>query len=152
MYVVRHFEAPVLNSMKVRGQILSSLQRLEKDAHAAFDSTVATWNHEVKFDGKVYYAGGDAIVEIGTDDIIWKYIDEGTSVRHAKMEEGFVPKTRVRRWGSVAGQGGVVSVSKKMNFRGIEGREWTLMAQEEYGPRLEEAIDEAIDKALGLFI
>lgn len=148
MYVVRHYPIQALDSNRARGLILSSLQKLEKEAHEKFDGTVATWNHKVEFTGNVYYASGDAIVEITTDDKIWDYLDAGTNVRHAKMSKGFQPKTKVHTWGSVAGVGGKESVSWKMNFKGIEAREWSLMAQTEFGKKLEDAIDLAIERSL----
>ncbi|RLC88773.1 MAG: hypothetical protein DRJ03_01610 [Chloroflexi bacterium] len=55
----------------------------------------------------------------------FRWLNEGTRVRHAVMSKDFRPKTRHRTIGSRRGRGGMVFVSRKIRQPGIKAREWT---------------------------
>jgi hypothetical protein len=71
---------------------------------------------------------------VGTDDIVFHYLNEGTSVRKATMTSDFTPKTQPGRLLSRGGSGGKSFVSNDPRHwhPGIQPREWTLRLMERY--------------------
>jgi hypothetical protein len=87
-----------------------------------FKKTTATWDTKVDFEMLISTTSGSFEVLVGTDNKIYRYVNDGTSVRHAVMSRDFKAKTTPRVIGSVPGAGGVVFVSKKIKLPGIEAR------------------------------
>ena len=90
----------------------------------------ATWSHQSEFTVEVK----DDTVEVNTDDKIFHYLNEGTSVNKATMTPGFVAKTTVGSLRSGRGYGGKAFVSRNPAHwhKGIVAREWTRLLIERY--------------------
>jgi len=97
-----------------------------------YDRTVDTWQNKPAFEQVVEIAGDTVTVMVGTDSLIYKYIDMGTSVRYATMSPGFSAKTRPGFLGSSAGAGHVLFVDKSKPRPGIEARRFTEIIQKKY--------------------
>jgi len=148
MYMIKTFPSAVLSSNKMKGTILSTMQKLEKDVLKDFESTSATWRHKVDYEHSVGYSGGNAVIYVKTGDEAWNYLDEGTSVRFATMEYGFVSKTNPHVIGSKTGWGHRAYVSRKTPRPGIKARKWSDDIFDKYFDILQLALDQAIQRGM----
>src|SRR5450759_2671498 len=82
--------------------------------------TVETWKNVPKFERVVEISGDTVTVMVGTDDLIYKFVDLGTRVRYATMSPDFKAKTRPGILGSRAGSGEMLFVDKKHPKPGIQ--------------------------------
>jgi len=146
--VMKTFPSTVLSSNKMKGLILSSMQRVEEEALADFNKTTKTWRHSVTFDHSVRYSGGNAVIVVKTGDPAWNYLDEGTSIRFATMEYGFVSKTDPHVIGSKTGWGHRAYVSRKRPRKGITARKWSDDIFDIYFNKLQLALDQAIVRGM----
>ena len=113
----------VLSSRKVRGTILAAMQRLERIYMADFEATVDSWDTPVDFESNIRFAGGDATLEVFTDNPIYSYLNDGTSIRWAVMNNPFEPKTSK----GVIGSGpGARTYNKAGEYTAIRGRQAML--------------------------
>lgn len=63
------------------------------------------------------------IAEASTDGLtVYQLLNNGTSVRRAKMRSDFVPKTQPGRLGRYGRGGRPVAIRRKFNFKGITAR------------------------------
>lgn len=95
----------------------------------SFVSTTATWGHKVIFDKEVKtdgeFGGMTSVTgTVSTDNQIYGYINDGTSVRYATMTQGFKAKTKPGRIRSGAGSGGVNYVDRRRPRPGIKPRKF----------------------------
>jgi hypothetical protein len=128
---------------RMRGELLAAMRNTEKAVLADYQSTVETWNHNVEFAHKFFTKGGHLNLSVYALDYVWNLLDQGTSVRYAVMEPGFVPKTRPGRIRSMAGNGGKWFVGHKPR-PGIIARDWNTLIRAknsvEFGQRIARAI------------
>lgn len=99
----------------------STAQGMKRD----YEKTVETWDDNVVFEQLTQTVGGDLIVIVGTDNAIYRYVNDGTRVRRALMSPDFSPKSRPGSLRSRPGQGGVIFISKDLALPGIEARDFT---------------------------
>jgi len=71
----------------------------------------------------------------------FRWLNEGTRVRHAVMSKDFRPKTRHRTIGSRRGRGGMVFVSRKIRLPGIKAREWTDEIRKRRTPKFQVKVE-----------
>lgn len=98
------FDPHHLSSARVRGHMLAELEgvrreliRVAQQTHETFETVDVRWETDVQF------AGGDARVYATTDNEIYGYLNDGTSVRWAVMNDPFGPKTSPGRLRSIPG-------------------------------------------------
>lgn len=116
----------LLSVAQVRGRLLRTLQLQARDIKNDLEATTATWQkHHPQFFVQVNYGGGQARIQVWTNDVIWGYLDRGTATRYATMSKNFVPKTRQMFLGSGAGAGYKKYVSLWLPRPGIQPRHWT---------------------------
>lgn len=132
---------------ELQNDLKKALKDVAKQASKTLHSPTETWEHEVKFtETEPRLSGGDLVSSSSTTDDPYFWLDGGTNVRHAAMTSDFVPKTQPGSFSAGAGAGGVAWRSKKINMPGIDPREWTIMASLIYEKRLQDAIDQVLDK------
>jgi hypothetical protein len=114
-----------------------------------FLRTTRTWNHQVDFDTKLTERNGDFVLEVWTNDMIYYFVDKGTSVRYATMtyDPLYIPKTSYRKISSRRGEGGLLYINPNDPKPGIEAREFTLEIARRREPYFERKMAKAIDKA-----
>lgn len=117
---------------QVRGFLLANLNKYARLIQADYAEFTATWRHRPTFLVKRHYAGGDNYVLVYTTDIIFHYLDRGTSRRYATMTRDFRPKTAYRRIKSTTGQGGLAYVNPRVARPGIEARDITIEIREKH--------------------
>lgn len=100
-------------------------------AKADFEQTVATWKHQPSF---TIQPDGAAGFMVGTDDEIYRYVDEGTKphvivvkrARFLRFAPGGQPKTSPGRLTSAPGAAGNGAVfRKRVNHPGTKARLFT---------------------------
>jgi hypothetical protein len=89
-----------------------------------YKKTTRTWNNQPTFGFDKRINNKQYSVEIGTNDKVYKFIEEGTRVRRAMMTPDFRAKTKPGWLGSKNGRGGVLFISRKLALPGIEAREF----------------------------
>ncbi|HCB12254.1 MAG TPA: hypothetical protein DEP36_01595, partial [Gammaproteobacteria bacterium] len=67
-----------LKVKEMRLELLNALRSSAKDTEREYKKTVATWKHEVKFETIIAIGKTKAEFLVGTDDEIFRYVDEGT--------------------------------------------------------------------------
>ena len=109
-------------------------------------TTVQTWRERPTFEIKK--TGPDSR-EIGTDNLIYKFVSGGTKVRYATMTPDFIAKTRPGWIGSGAGRGGRAFVNKKKPMPGIKARHFPKAIIKKWKPRLPGLMQRMIATELG---
>ena len=97
-----------------------------------YERTVETWQDKPAFEQVVEISGDTVTALIGTDSLIYKFVDLGTRVRYATMSPDFAAKTKPGFLGSTAGRGGMVFVDKSKPKPGIQARRFTEIIQAKY--------------------
>lgn len=94
-----------------------------------YEATTRTWTHKPGFKREETPRGVRILVgkvrRAGKSIDIWRYLDEGTSVRYATMTSDYRAKTRPGYLVSYTGAGRLAYVSKKVPRAGIEPRNWS---------------------------
>ena len=62
----------------MRLDFLNAMRKMAREITADFQKTTATWDHKPKFEQQVSLTGPGPVVLVGTDDLIYKFVDEGT--------------------------------------------------------------------------
>jgi hypothetical protein len=73
--------------------IRNAVYRVARRAKTDYERTTRTWDMHPKFELVTSITKGGPTFLLGTDDKIYKFIDEGTSVRYAHMPPDYVQKT-----------------------------------------------------------
>lgn len=140
-----------LSENRVKGMLLSTLQKRAKAIKADFEVTTQDWEVPVEFYSRVRYAGGDASVESGTNNPIWKFLNYGTQERWAIMPKGFVPLSTVGQISSTPPGGKPVRRGRKqmpVAQTGITAREWTKVIAEKHQPELTREVGRVLSNLL----
>ena len=105
-----------------------------------------TWTHKPQFEQMIGLDSEAATVLVGTDDKIYKFIDEGTRVRYATLSKDWQSKTKPGIIGSGPGRGRVLFVSKKRPRPGIEARRFTQIIQRQRKRPFQRSMIKAMQK------
>lgn len=147
--------------------ILQELQRqLQAEGQyikGEYLKTTATWRHKPRFEVLTDTTAGNLAVLVGTDDDIYKYVDEGTrphrivpksSNPYGRLffQSGYVAKTTPGVVGSMAGgKFGNVVAATAVNHPGTKKRGFTPLIKNKTGPRfkrnMQDAMKRGADKA-----
>lgn len=74
------FKAIKANELKAKAmrlELLNELKKVGREVVKDFQATTATWKHKPKFEQTISLKGGPSI-QVGTDDEIYRYVEEGT--------------------------------------------------------------------------
>jgi len=108
----------------------------------------STWNHYPGFTYKTERNGDELRVTVSTDDEIFYYLDQGTSVRYATMTDDFEPKTSVGSLKSSRGAGGLAYVSTKNPHEGIAARNFFGTLADEREKPFDDNVERMINKVI----
>lgn len=127
------FRVETWDTKQVGVRLLNVFKKYEKLMFMDFIRTTYYFrNHNPLFWKKRGYAGGDIFVRVGTDDEIYFYLNEGTSVRYATMEPSYQRITHPNSLGTNVGVGGMLFVSKNKPRPGIAPRNFTKLISEKH--------------------
>lgn len=117
---------------KVRLEMLNELRKQARIFKKDFNLTTRTWKHKPEFKEQIHLGAKEASVEISTEDDIYKFVDQGTSIRWAVMSRDWKSKTRSQVIGSTRGRGRAViwgrGAMRKRHIRprpGIKARKFS---------------------------
>jgi hypothetical protein len=120
MRLEHNFPKQVLSPLKVRGHILAYMMAAGKRTLTTAKQTTQSFEEvNVEWELKVRYAGGAASVSVTTDNEIYGYLNDGTDVRWAVMNNPFQPKTHP---GEITPSSGVRTYNKRGYYTAIRGR------------------------------
>lgn len=149
-----------LKEKEMRLELLNELRKVAKDIRKDFEKTTSTWKHKPKFEEVISLAGGGPSVLVGTDDEIYRYVNEGTKKHIIKPKKAkilrfpgtYSAKTRPGVIGSSAGGPSGDDVfahavmhpgTKARNFEKAISDKW----DKTYKRRMEEAMKRAVEKS-----
>jgi len=116
-------------------------KRIGNEMLKDFRKTVRTWNDKPRFRKAISVGPRSVDILVGTDNDIYRYVNDGTRVRYAVMSRDFIPKTRVRHIGSFRGRGGMVFINKNHPMPGIVGRHFDEEIQKKWQSRYKKAME-----------
>lgn len=93
------------------GALRDAGKQIEREMLRDFRRTTDTWQHKPEFQSMVDVSGANVTVLVGTDDPIYKFVDQGTRAhiiepkraRALAFQGRYTPKTMPRVLASVAG-------------------------------------------------
>lgn len=132
---------------KLISQLTTGVFRVGRRMKRDYEKTVATWKVKPQFEMLTQRSSSVASVLVGTDNRIYAYVNNGTSVRYATMSYDFDAKSKVRVLGSFPGRGGRAYVNRHQPRRGIAGREWSFVIQRKYERDFRDAMEIAMGEA-----
>lgn len=141
-----------LRQDRLRLELLNAVRRVGREVKSDFEATTATWKHQVKFEMVISLQGGPTVL-VGTDDPIYRYVDEGTRphlifAKNAKslaFPSAYTAKTTPRVIGSRAGGGSGEKVFRPyVEHPGTEARQLDQTIREKWEPKFKRAMEQAM--------
>jgi hypothetical protein len=140
-----------MDAQKMRRAIKNGMEAAAKGALVDLKVTTQTWNHKPGFD---IQRPSDFERVVGTDDDIYRYVDEGTEPHVIVAKTGGVlafptggrAKTVPRVIGSGKGaRGGAVVFRPRVQHPGTDAREFVETIGEKWNDRLGDVLQRSID-------
>jgi hypothetical protein len=107
------------------GLMAMAIESEVKSVQSDLEQTTENWDHQVDFTIESEVSGDKVEYTIGTDDKIWWWLNDGTSVRYANLSSDYVRHTNPNTLVSGPGAGRMTYVSRKTPHDGIQARNWT---------------------------
>ena len=120
---------------------------------ASFSSSTQTWDYKPVFDKEVQTIGGwgsmiKVVGTVSTEDDVYRYLNDGTSVRYATMTPNFKAKTKPGRISAGAGAGRVSYVLRSRPRPGIKARKFDEQIAKARQKDLESFFAKAVTQAI----
>lgn len=151
-------KSPIINRAEFQKEYIAAFTETTKGMKADFEKTTKTWTRRVKFKtGKPQSDGPHFVAFVGTDDVIYGYVDLGTK-RHniraknggmLRFRTGGISKTVPRNIDSRRGSAATGSfVSKRMvRHPGTAARRFSVIIQLKWQDAFERRMKTAMEKA-----
>jgi len=146
----------------LRLRLLNEVRKAGRAVKKDFEKTTKTWRHKPKFEVLVSLTGPGPVLLVGTDDKIYRYVDEGTRPhliwagiytgksrkRLLVFNSGFEPKTQPRVIGSSAGAVfGAKVMRPYVQHPGTEAREFDKTIQRMWESKFKRRMEAAMRQA-----
>ncbi len=118
--------------MQIRRKVKNGINRIRRRILKDLSSIVQHWKHEVIFTTSSNQMGDYITLDLRTDDPEFNWLNYGTIVKRAKMEDDFMPKTFPGSLRTSVGRGKMLFYSRRLSFPGIEPRNWYGLLEELY--------------------
>lgn len=136
---------PPVPSVKSFQQDLNRIvEATETDMLRGFRRTTKTWAIKAQFDASRSNNQGTITIDVGTDDLLYGQINDGTTAIYDVLSKNFEPKTRPGVLDSFPGRGGRVGKSASP-LPGIIPRRWDDAMVDFIEPRMIKALEDLID-------
>lgn len=145
-----------LKQKEMRLELLNGLRAAARAVEKDYKATVSTWNKKPKFETVIALGKTKAEFLVGTDDPIYRYVDEGTKPhiirpRRAKVlrfSSGYTPKTQPNVIGSSAGgASGSEVFSAVVNHPGTEPRNFSKVINLKHKVSFKKIMHESMRRA-----
>ena len=146
------------NTAAVRAAIDAEINAIANDMLLDYELTTATWKRNVKFEKEVNVTRDKQEILTGTDDEIYKYVDEGTKAHKIRPKKKggtlafpseFVPKTQPGYMVASKGySGGETAFAKEVNHPGTKARKFSKNIQKKWKTLFPKRMDKAMRKAV----
>jgi len=162
MIVLKEIKPKRLKDETMRLELLNAMRKAGTEIRKDFAKTTATWQHKPKFEIVVSLTGPGPVVLVGTDDKIYRFVDEGTrphliqagiyTGKSTKKVLAFPgvsrPKTTPRVIGSGTGfKGGDRIMRPYVHHPGTEAREFDVTIRKMWESKFKQRMEEAMRKA-----
>ena len=141
----------------MRIRFINGMKRVGKGMLEDFESTTRTWDHKPSFSMNMSLRGIGPAVLVGTDDSIYRLVNEGMKPRiirpvRAKMlrfQVGYQAKTVPGVIGSrPGGSYGKVVFAKEVHHPGFEGRKFDDLIVTRWKPRFKDEMHRVMREAI----
>lgn len=132
------------------------MHKAEREILKDFQKTVATWDHEVKFQTQISLKGGPTVL-VGTDDELYGLVSRDSPEHDISPKDpdgflayktGFTPKSKPGVIGSFAGgKHGTYTRRKKVRHPGHKGRKFDETIAKLWEPRFKKMAEDAMKRA-----
>lgn len=136
---------------------MNAMRKSAKEITADFEKTTQTWDHKPKFESVISLTGPGPTVMVGTDDLVYKFVDEGTKAHEIvpKRPGGvlvfpgtFSAKTIPGVIGSRAGyKGGEIIKRPRVHHPGTEARRFTEVIKGKWEKRFKSDMEDVMREA-----
>ena len=159
---VKKIKPKRLQDDAMRLALLSAMHAAARVIQKDFVDTTANWKHKVKFEHIVSLAQGNIAILVTTDDVIYRYINEGTrpheiwagaytgksNKRVLAFPSVFVAKTKPGSLTSGSGKRGRVDTFVPMvHHPGTEARNFDEQIEKKRGKWFKQQMEAAMSKA-----
>lgn len=128
--------------------LFEAVQKELTEIDREFEQTVNTWNGKPGFKKEVVPHPDRIQGTVSTDNKIYGYINNGTSVRRALMSKNWKSKTKPGFIGSGQGAGHVVFISRRISRPGIKARNFDKVIARRVQKRFLDRVNEAYAKGI----
>lgn len=141
----------------INDEIRKEADAVSKDMLLDAELTTWTWDHDVKFDRVVEVMPDGVLIEVSTQDRIWRYVDEGTKAHiiTPKMAKVLrfpgtytaktVPGVMTARAGGASGPD---VFAKVVRHPGTKPRNFSKELTKRWQPRSAKRLQQAIDRGI----
>lgn len=153
---VKVLKPATLKIKEMRLELLNGLRSAARAVERDYKLTTATWEHQPKFETIIAMGKGKAEFLVGTDDEIYRYVDEGTkphmifpvNAQRLRFQGGYSAKTQPGVIGSSASStsGGVI-YSKGVFHPGTKARRFSEVINKKHERLFKDRMHEAMRKA-----
>ena len=153
---VKILKPQTLKQKEMRLELLNGLRSAAKAVEKDYKATTATWDHQPKFETVIALGKTKAEFLVGTDDEIYKFVDEGTKphiirpkkAKVLRFQGGYTAKTQPGIIGSSSGgASGNIYFAKAVNHPGTKARKFSEKINELHKKRFKERMHEAMRRA-----
>jgi hypothetical protein len=154
---MKYFGPKGMKADEVRLEILNELRKQGTIVKDDFKKTTRTWDHQPQFSSEIHFEGTDPSLIVGTDDKIFKFVDEGTRAHWVRpkrggmlaFKTGYRAKTSPGMIGSTGGGGfGPMGFSKGHKVSGIKKRGFTRAIRLIRKPGFDRAMQAGLKRGL----
>jgi hypothetical protein len=115
-----------LNTSAFIDELANEALKHARKAKELLEKPTETWLSRPEISYVVLRTSEGIEVQIGTDDNVYRFLNDGTDIRLVVMTADFIPKTTPESFDAGPGQGGVARhVEDVEAMPGIEARGWT---------------------------
>lgn len=166
MILMKAIKPKRLKDQDMRLELLNAMRKAGRAIQKDFEKTTRTWEHKPKFEALTSLTGPGPVVLVGTDNLIYKFVDEGTKphpifagVYTGKSNKktlafqwggpgSYTAKTTPRIIGSQAGgQSGEGVLRAYVQHPGIKAREFDLTIQALWRTKFRDDMQAAMKQA-----
>lgn len=146
----------------IRNEIFQAANDIMRSIRRDFERTVETWDGDPyytsqegeqdssipEFEEGVWTDRGVIYAQVHTDEPLYFFLNDGTSVRYATMTDPFEAKTTPNVIGSGPGRGGLLYVDVNDPRPGIKARKWDRAIAHKHRPLIRRAMVAGIARGI----